>query len=336
MWRIVKRVGLVLAATVAVLAGAAFFLLHQTLPSKPAFSGRVETGVLAQGGLRRTWVEYLPRTLAERPALVVVLHGSMGSGQRARADDFGYDFDRLADERGFIAVYPQGFKGHWNAASKIGPYEAKKRNVDDVAFLHALVAREVKVHDVDPSQVFVVGVSNGGSMVVRLALESPAFARAYAVISESLPTPANLAAIPSGRPVSILFMNGTADPIVPWAGGEVVLWPVLASRGPVRSVADSVKYFLSLAKVQARASIVIFPDTDRTDGSTVSQSTWVGPGQQRIVQIIIAGGGHGAPHPQKIGMRLLGRSNRDFHAADAIWNFFDELQRRRAPRRARG
>jgi poly(3-hydroxybutyrate) depolymerase len=36
----------------------------------------------------------------------------------------------------------------------------------------------------------------------------------------------------------------------------------------------------------------------------------------------IQGGGHSVPHPAMHGWRLLGNSNRDIHAADEIWEFF--------------
>lgn len=322
MLRIVKRVLAGAAAIIAALVAFAFLMLQQTLPPKPALSGSVESGALDVGGLHREWMAYVPRRLAHPTALVVVLHGSMGSGQRVRVEDFGYDFDRIADQHGLVVVYPQGFEGHWNNAARAGPYSAKERQVDDVAFLHAMVTRLAGTYGVDRTRVFVVGSSNGGSMVERLALETPAFARAYAVVCESLPVPGNLAVTPAGQPVSILYLNGTADPIIPWRGGDVALWPVLASRGHVRSVADSVAYFRALAGIQSGPEVVQFPDRDDSDGSTVTRATWTGPRQHRIVQITVVGGGHGAPHPQKRGMRLLGRSNRDFHAAEAIWEFF--------------
>jgi len=60
---------------------------------------------------------------------------------------------------------------------------------------------------------------------------TPDFARAYAAVVSSVPAPENMAVTPKGQPVSVLFMNGTADPINPWQGGDVVLWPVLGNRG---------------------------------------------------------------------------------------------------------
>jgi len=312
-----------LALVVVVFAAFAFWALQHTSPPKPALSGGIEPGELQYDGRSRSWIAYLPAQLAPHPALVIVLHGSMGSGDQARADTFGYDFDLLADHHGFIAVYPQGYDGEWNDAKVQGPFAAKRENVDDVGFLQSLVQRFMKDHDADPTRVYVTGISNGGSMVLRLALQTPEFARAYAVVSASVPTPGNMAITPTARAVSILLMNGTDDPINPWDGGDVVLWPVLPSRGPVRSVRASVDYFRGLAGLNGEPQVTRFPDVDPSDDCTVERSSWSEPGKHSVTQLVIVGGGHIAPHPARRGMRLLGHSNRDIHAADEIWAFFE-------------
>jgi polyhydroxybutyrate depolymerase len=332
MWRYVKLTLAVVALSAGLLALAGYVLLNQDLPPRPELTGRLVSGQLDSGGRQRTWRAYVPGRRSARPALIVVLHGSMGSSATARIDDFGFDFDRIADREGAIVLYPQGFAGHWNNAARIGPYAAKAQQVDDVGFLHALVDYIASEYGADRTAVLVTGVSNGGAMVTRLALQSPAFARAYAVVSENLPTAANLAVVPSGEPVSTLFLNGTDDPIVPWRGGEVSLWPVLASRGDVRSMANTLAYFRNLAGVKSAPVTEDFPDLNPGDGCTASRTTWIGTLGHRIVQIAIRGGGHGAPHPEKRGMRLLGNSNRDIHAAEVIWEFFMSTSLTDAPR----
>src|SRR4051812_6868079 len=131
-----------------------------------------------------------------RVALVIVLHGSMGTGERVRGG-FGYDFDLLADQHHFIVAYPQGYEGHWNDCKAKGPYAAKRESIDDVGFLHALMDRLVKDHGADPARVYVTGISNGGSMTLCLALRTPDFARAYAAVVSSVPAPENMAVTPT-------------------------------------------------------------------------------------------------------------------------------------------
>lgn len=312
---------LTLAILLAALAGLAFLALHHSWPPKPSLPGRLEHGTLEFGGHSRTWIAYLPVKTQARPALVIVLHGSMGTSEQVR-QMYGYDFDLLAETHGFIAVYPQGYQGLWNDCRLTGAYAAKAENIDDVGFLHALVERMVVDHDADHSRVYVTGVSNGGSMVLRLALQTPDFARAYAAVVASVPAPGNMAITPKGDPVSMLFMNGTADPLNPWNGGEVAIFGMWFKRGRVLSANASIEYFLKLDGLGGAPSTARIPDTDAGDGSTAERLSWSAPGKHEVSLIRIENGGHAVPHPAAYGMRLLGRSNRDFHAAVEIWNFF--------------
>ena len=323
MRRFLKIAALVIVLPLGVFAGFAFWGLRQELPAKPELPGMIERGALEYGGRTRTWIAYVPVKLQTRPALVIALHGSMGSGGQVR-QDYGYDFDLLAEEHGFIAVYPQGYEGYWNDCKLKGPFAAKVENIDDVGFLHALVDRFVKDHDADRAHVYVTGVSNGGAMTIRLALQTPDFARAYAAVIASVPTPKNMIMRPKGEPVSVLLMNGTADPFVPWSGGDVALYGVYGNRGPVLSAQASIDYFLKLDGLGGPPATTQIPDSDTTDGSTADRQSWTAPGKRIVTLIRINGGGHSTPHPARHGMRLLGNSNRDFHAAREIWDFFQQ------------
>lgn len=324
MRRLLKIAALAIVLVLIMFAGLAFWELRYELPGRPQLPGKVERGALEHGGRTRTWIAYVPAKPLAHPPLVIALHGSMGSGEQVR-HVFGYDFDLLAEEHGFIAVYPQGYDGYWNDCTVKGPYAAKSENVDDVGFLHALVDRLVKDHDADRTRVYVTGVSNGGAMTIRLALQTPDFARAYAAVVASVPAPQNMAFTPKDEPVSMLLMNGTADPYVPWDGGDVALYGVYSSRGTALSVPASINYFLQLDGLAGPPVRTQFPDTDTSDGSTAERQSWTAPGKRSVTLIRIQGGGHGTPHPATYGRRLLRNSNRDFHAANEIWDFFQQV-----------
>ena len=323
MRRRLRIAGLAIVVLLGVFAGVAFWALHSRMPSEPRLPGRIERGALAHGGRTRRWIAYLPAKLRAHPALVIALHGSMGSPARAR-EAYGYDFDLLAEANGFIAVYPQGYEGHWNDCRVKGPFAAKAENVDDVGFLHALVDRLVKDHGAARDHVYVTGVSNGGAMTLRLALQTPDFARAYAAVVSNVPAPGNMAITPKRKPVSMLLMNGTADPFVPWNGGDVVLHGVWGNRGAVLSTQASIDYFLALDGLVGPPATTQFPDIDPTDGSTAERRRWIAAGKRNVTLISILGGGHAVPHPEMHGPLLLGNSNRDFHAANEIWEFFQQ------------
>jgi polyhydroxybutyrate depolymerase len=312
-----KTIALLLVAFVAFLAWA----LPGQHPPMPPLAGKVEPGSLEHDGRTRTWLTYVPARPAAYPALVIVLHGSMGTAAQARAV-YGYDFDRLADRDGFVVAYPQGVEGNWNDSRIVGDFPARRLHIDDVGFLQALVDRLVAERGIDRTRVYVTGVSNGGAMVLRLAQQVPRFARAYAAVSSNLGAPGNVSITPVREPVSILLMNGTDDPIVPWNGGEVSLYGVLVRRGRVVSTQASVDYFRGLAGLDGAPVVTRLPDTDASDGTQVVRSLWTAPGKRAVALVTIEGGGHGVPHPQTKLPRLLGRGNRDIRGAEEIWTFF--------------
>ena len=71
----------------------------------------------------------------------------------------------------------------------------------------------------DPKRIYVTGVSNGGAMTMTLVCErADLFAAAASVIMNFTDEFAD-ACHPS-RPVPMLMMNGTADPLIPYEGGR--------------------------------------------------------------------------------------------------------------------
>ena len=218
------RIGLVLVAILAALAAAGWLrYLRYVQAPEPELSAQVQQGLLEFDGRRRSYLYYVPTEVASNPALVIVLHGSLGDGAQARRA-MAYEFDRRADENGFIVVYPDGFERHWNGCRAAGPYLANTLDVNDVGFLGALIDHFAREYGADSDRVFVTGISNGGHMALRMALEAPERVRAVAPIVASLPSGENFDCRRSGKPVALLLMNGTADPMNPHQGGTVALY----------------------------------------------------------------------------------------------------------------
>ncbi len=102
---------------VVALGGALFgYFVYSPAPEVPRLSGKLTKGTIGVGGLERTYLTYVPQGLARGAPLVVVMHGSGQNSAQMRAAT-GYGFERLADERGFAVVYPDGYEGYWNACS---------------------------------------------------------------------------------------------------------------------------------------------------------------------------------------------------------------------------
>jgi polyhydroxybutyrate depolymerase len=151
----------------------------------------------------RSYAFYAPANLAPGAPLVLALHGSMGNAEQMRRGT-GYAFERLADRHGFVVAYPEGYEGHWNDCRKEASFAARRLRIDDVGYLRALVGRFRSEYGVDSTRVYAVGVSNGGHMIYRLALEAPDLVRAVAAVAANLPAAGNMECTPSeaGRPSS--------------------------------------------------------------------------------------------------------------------------------------
>jgi polyhydroxybutyrate depolymerase len=324
-----RALALGVGVVAAGLAGVYRVFVHAPRPELPALSGELRRGSLRAGDRDRTYALYVPRALAPRPALVLALHGSMGNGEQMREGTY-YRFDELADRDGFAVAYPDGYEEHWNDCRRVAPYAANALDVDDVAFLRALVERLERELGIDPDRVFATGLSNGGQMAYRLALEAPDLVAAVAPVAAGLPDEANLDCAPAGRPVAILILNGTMDPMNPFAGGRVALYGLWGDRGTVLSSDASAAYWASLAGHAAPPQRRRYPDLSRQDASWAELVTWSdGPGPE-VAHLVVHGGGHTFPSPRWRYPRFIGPTSHDLDAADEIWTFFARQRRRPA------
>ncbi len=295
--------------------------LYLSVPPEPPLAGQLLEGELEWEGRQRTYTYYVPSTRAERSPVVLVFHGSMGDAAQARAA-FGYAFEVLAEEEGFLVAYPEGFEGHFNGCRKAGPYSANTLGVDDVGFMAALIERLDAELGVAHGAVYATGLSNGGQMALRLALEAPTLVAGVGVVATSMPAARNMDCRPSGVAVPFLLMNGTADPMNPYEGGTVALYGLFGNRGEVLSSRETVDYWADLAGYTRGPREFPLNDLTPGDGSTVTLSLWAGPGRVPVALYRVEGGGHSAPNPEIHMPRLLGGSNRDIYAAQHIWAFF--------------
>src|SRR5687767_8339572 len=140
------RLALIASCILLVGFGAAIaYFLYTPAPELPKLSAAVQRDSLRVGAQQRRYVFYLPAKLTPHPPLLLALHGSMGNARQMRRAS-AYRFEQLADEYGFIVVYPEGYEGHWNDCRKKGPYAAKRLAIDDVGFMRTLTAHFRSAH----------------------------------------------------------------------------------------------------------------------------------------------------------------------------------------------
>jgi polyhydroxybutyrate depolymerase len=187
---------------------------------------------IGYGEWERTYRLHIPPGTDKSIAipLVIVLHGATGNARTM------YEWDAVnmnvkADERKFIAVYPDGTGNteaqvfFWNAAHCCG--FAYLRDVDDVGFIRLLIETLTVELNLDPERIFVTGFSNGGMLAHRLGAELPDLIAAIAPLAATIggrsTADADLAMIPQPiAPIPVIMFHGLEDQEVPYEGGHIV------------------------------------------------------------------------------------------------------------------
>lgn len=287
---------------------------------------RTETEYLNFEGYERSYEVYLPKTYSEKIGypVIFVLHGGGGTAKglirstRAR-------FNFLANRDNFIAVYPNGIGKSWNDGARDTIGIARKLNINDVGFFEEIIKTMEAEYAVDSKNIFACGISNGGFMVQRLAFELSDKIKGIGVVS------ANLSEVQSEKdfpenPVSVIFINGTKDPLVPFNGGPVTVFR--KKRGKVWSVGKSIEIWKGINNCTEKSGIYLFPDNNKKDDCTATKTIWQNPEKPKIkvLAIKVENGGHTWPGAkQNLPKWLVGNLNRDFNGCDEIWDFFKSI-----------
>ncbi|MBE1531028.1 alpha/beta hydrolase family esterase [Actinomadura algeriensis] len=230
---------------------------------------------------------------AEPPALVLALHGGLADMNKAE-DRTG--FSDLADEKGFLVAYPNGFMTTWNAGDCCGA--AKIGGIDDVEFLAELITKLTDAGLADPDRVFVTGFSNGAGMAYKFACRKPDMVAGIGAVEGALVTECD-----PGKPVSAMIVHGTADSNVPFKGGGD---RDFNDKRPFPPVSKAVDFWRKLAGLGELSE-----DVAGLGENGNCKSTGKGPGGFAVALCTIAGGTHEWPSG----------------ASERLWEFFADHPR---------
>ena len=319
-------IGLLGVASLGLALGA-FIAAIPAPPDPPLTTGRVILGEMPWQGRSRTWIAYVPERLTRPAPLLMAFPGSGQTGEALRLAT-NHGFEVLADREGFLLVYAEawleGGPGgpEWNECRKNTLQPAHLENVDDVGFVLSLLDRIAAEYAIDPGRVHAMGISDGGQMAYRMATEHPdRFASIAAVVAQQA-APENSNCLEPRGPISVLVMNGTEDPIIPFEGGEASLYGWF-SAGQVQSIEGTVAHWKRVNGITEEGRREQLPDLDPEDGSTVVRERWRGPSGHEVVLYTIVGGGHTIPGGfMGVPEFVLGPTNRDIDATVEIWRFF--------------
>lgn len=284
--------------------------------------GAATAETIAVDGMKRT---FSARLADARPApLVIVLHGNTQTGADMVSRT---SWPAVAKREHFTVVFPDGLRRAW-ADLRSNEMRAGRRPPDgteDVAFIVMLVEKYIADGTADPRRVYVTGLSNGGAMTMTLACKrADLFAAAASVIMNFTDDIAS--ACQPSRPVPMLMMNGTADPLIPYEGGRGT------SRfavGGFWSVEKTIAFWRKVNGCEdGDAATTDLPDKDPNDQSTVTLIASHCPAGRDAELYRINDGGHRMPgsFPDARFVRLVdlifGPQNHDIDGAETIWTFF--------------
>lgn len=280
--------------------------------------------ILSQGlesirvdGRDRTYIVYTPDSYdaATPMPLVLVMHGGGGHAQNAQEMS---EMNAVADQEGFIVVYPNGtgrFEYRlltWNAADNCCGY-AHDEQVDDAEFLRELIGQLQEDYTIDPNRIYATGMSNGGMMSYKLACELSEMVAAVAPVAGAF----NIADCQPTHPVSVIIFHGTDDQHVLYEGGpsqESIDGP--RTDQPVSAGVDfwTAHNGCTTEPISTEVGSII---TDTyTDCSTGAEVTLV----------TIEGGGHAWPGGNR-GSRLGDEPTQEINASEVMWQFFESHPR---------
>ncbi len=124
---------------------------------------------------------HVPRQRNRRAPLVVVLHGC---GQTAAGFETGARWTQLADEYGFVVLYPeQQSRNNQQLCFNWFAPEKTRRGEGEVASIRQMIDRASVVAGVDPNRVYVCGLSAGGAMAGAMLANYPELFAGGAIVA---------------------------------------------------------------------------------------------------------------------------------------------------------
>lgn len=301
-----------------------FGCIFPSAASNDHIASKTQTIHILVNGTDRKFSVHLPSSYNESKdwPIVLVFHGGGGTASGIMKET---GWAEKADKEGFIAVFPEGSSPDpskpasflknpqtWNDGSGRASLSAVKQNAPDVTFVSAILADLKTKYNVDETRIYATGFSNGASMTFRLARELSHEFAAVAPVSGADWLPGT---IPT-RPVPILYITGTADPLNPMNGGNIHLGQKsLGVKPPVQAAIDNWALIHgytenAIASYQNEIATIIICGSEEIPG---------------VVLYAIKGHGHHWPGGNSaLPKSIAGPNTATINATDIIWEYFKQ------------
>jgi polyhydroxybutyrate depolymerase len=271
------------------------------------------TGTIISSGVKREYILYVPKSYDRtRPMpLVISMHGA------ANWPSFQMNisqWNKAADEHGFMVVYPAGEGGGpktWFLRGRGTP-----SRMPDVIFISALIDKLEASYNIDPARIYANGLSNGGGVTFALSCTLSHRIAAFGAVAAAVTLPLNWCT--DSRPAPMMAFHGTGDRFTPYDGAKVWLAP-----NPFPSIPE---WTANWAR-RNRCGPTPVESAVASDVTRLEYTDCVD--DAAVILYTIEGGGHTWPGGEPAPEWLLGRTSRGVDATSQMWAFFRQHPLRR-------
>lgn len=266
----------------------------------------VAYGEIEAGGQTRSYLLYVPASYKSGQPVPLVLSFHGFAEWPAHQMEISR-WNALADQYGFLVAYPRGtgFPLRWS----VGGFGSAGDPSGEIEFVRRLIDRVNEKYPLDPARIYANGLSNGGGMSDMLACALSDKIAAIGGVSGAYLFPPE--ECHPNRPVPVIAFHGTADRIVPYAGG------------PSSSFNKSFPAVTDWAKTWAVRNGCSPVPEQLPDSGEVSGVRYADCAQQAdVILYTIHGGGHAWPGGGAIPEFIVGWTTQDVDATRLMWFFF--------------
>ena len=293
-----------------------------------AASPGLTTRSLRVDGTTRDYLLSIPPSYdaSKRAPVVLNFHG-LGSDKEQQALYTG--MNQKAGAEGYVVITPDGSGG----ALKRWLFPPLPGFAADVDFVKALLATTARNLCIDAKRVYATGISNGAIFSTALACALPGRLAAIAPVAGVNATAVCDAGTP---PTPVLAFHGTADPIVPYAGGRYFAGVNPTDPTPATTTARGRHAGAIRANPvdDAIANWAAFdgcgtPAITTTVGSDVEHVVYPDcPAEGTVELYRVVSGGHTWPGSFPVNPARLGPTTSSIDATALMLDFFDAHARK--------
>ena len=287
----------------------------------PVNSGTFNEKNIMVNKIKRSYVTKFPNSYDtdKKIPLIIALHGGGSNWKKFNRATTKKTLEKEANRNNMLLIFPEGKSNHWSDGRE--KHLQGQQKYDDVKFISELIDLAIDKYNVDPHKVFITGMSNGGFMAIRLAIELTE--KISAVVAVSAQMSLKIQFLQLDKPISFMLINGTDDPVVPYHGGEMKLFKFSKSRGEILSSTQTINYFVENNKCKKPASRSS-QDRNKFDMTTLDIAEYKECNDNTQVTLIkVNNGGHTWPGgKQYLPVGLIGHVSKEVNASRLLVDFF--------------